>query len=272
MDGHRVHPVPVSTPLTKEMEQWNGKDVVYVLALNNGKYYVGNTLHLTDRLAAHEHGGSTWTTLYRPLQVIDVFEGNAFAETVKTKELMEQHGIQNVRGGPWCTEVLEAATVSALEHEFRSAHGACYACGKSGHQIRECTSSRRYILPPRQVDQVDTRAYPSALWTTLDKGFGDSVGDTIMFSGQRDGRLDAYIKEGALYCHRATSADEWTIGGVVARASCILPRTSPAKYELLLTPLAQSGARVRGKAAVLRELGIQVPSQDKWEMSGITCL
>ena len=250
--------------------EWDGKQVVYVLALKNGKYYVGSTSHLSTRLAAHDNAtGSAWTSLYPPVRVMDVFEGNAFAETVKTKEMMEEYGIENVRGGPWCTQSIDPATVAALEHEFRAAHGSCYGCGQPGHMIRDCTSPRRYTLSPRS----NTNQIASALWTTLDKGFGDSVdGLKVVFSGQRDGRLDHLVKEGALYSYRKTSQDEWTIGGVVDKVECLLPKESPCKFELTLKPIPQSSTSLRGKSAVLREVGAPVPKWDKWEMSGITAL
>lgn len=114
---------------------------IYTLLLTNDKYYVGKTKldpevrlqqHLTDKSAV-------WTSKYRSLNVINTFKSNdSFAEDKRTKEMMMEYGIENVRGGSYCSVELPGWQVKALEHEFESINGQCYKCKKVGHISKNC--------------------------------------------------------------------------------------------------------------------------------------
>lgn len=80
---------------------------LYVLELENGKYYVGKTKCLANRLAQHRgKKGAKWTKRHKPI-------GNDFLETrimtypsdeaSLTRIYMKRYGIDNVRGGPYVT-------------------------------------------------------------------------------------------------------------------------------------------------------------------------
>jgi predicted GIY-YIG superfamily endonuclease len=78
-------------------------DYVYVLALEEGKYYVGTSEQLENRLLQHfDHEGSLWTRRYKPVRVIEIIEGDKQVEEHKTLEIMKKYGWQNVRGSHWC--------------------------------------------------------------------------------------------------------------------------------------------------------------------------
>ncbi len=80
-----------------------GVEYVYVLLLENQKYYVGWTENLSRRLVEHFSGeGSKWTQVHKPVRVIEITEGTKEYETQRTKDYMEMKGEENVRGGPWC--------------------------------------------------------------------------------------------------------------------------------------------------------------------------
>jgi len=78
--------------------------VVYVLKLENDKYYVGITYNFNLRYAQHECGaGAKWTRRHSPVSVLEIIpNASPELETVKTKEYMEKYGWQNVRGAFWC--------------------------------------------------------------------------------------------------------------------------------------------------------------------------
>lgn len=97
-------------------KQHNNKDrgrvrhwKLYVLSLEQGKYYIGITSYsdVMKRFNKHKNGkGSQWTKMYSPKSVIyteelgEVSESQAVtAETAKTVELIDKYGISNVRGG-----------------------------------------------------------------------------------------------------------------------------------------------------------------------------
>ena len=84
---------------------------LYVLKLENEKYYVGISLHVCQRLGAHFNGhGSKFTQKYKPLEVVEIvpmfdctsYEDAKIPENRKTFELMIKYGWKSVRGGDYC--------------------------------------------------------------------------------------------------------------------------------------------------------------------------
>ena len=77
---------------------------IYVLLLENDKYYIGFTRNLNLRLVEHWAGlmSSKWTTLYKPIRLIEVLLGNKELETLTTLRYMVKFGWENVRGGNYC--------------------------------------------------------------------------------------------------------------------------------------------------------------------------
>jgi predicted GIY-YIG superfamily endonuclease len=77
---------------------------VYQLRLESGKYYVGLTEDLPTRIADHWLGqGAQWTRRYRPLEVLKTQPGDRALEDALTIAMMVEHGMENVRGGSWCS-------------------------------------------------------------------------------------------------------------------------------------------------------------------------
>jgi len=79
--------------------------MIYVLELENKKWYIGITYNLNIRLAQHIGGsGAQWTKLHKPIRVAEVFyEGcNRHMEDEVTKKYIMEWGKENVRGGSWC--------------------------------------------------------------------------------------------------------------------------------------------------------------------------
>uniref|UniRef100_A0A6C0LYH9 GIY-YIG domain-containing protein n=1 Tax=viral metagenome TaxID=1070528 RepID=A0A6C0LYH9_9ZZZZ len=77
--------------------------MIYVLELENGKYYVGYS-EKTDNTRINQHfngQGSEWCKRYKPIKVIGTYDGCLYEENKKTIELMQLYGYNNVRGGKW---------------------------------------------------------------------------------------------------------------------------------------------------------------------------
>lgn len=81
---------------------------LYVLKLQQGKYYVGITSQTPEkRFQEHLHGRKTyWTEKYPPLEIYDTKDlGNSTIEesrkfeNIVTRRYMKERGINNVRGG-----------------------------------------------------------------------------------------------------------------------------------------------------------------------------
>ena len=79
------------------------KTTVYVLLLEQDKYYIGCSYDYKFRIDKHVNGhGSSWTKLYGPLKVIELLHDvDKIVEKDKTLEYMRKYGWQNVRGYCW---------------------------------------------------------------------------------------------------------------------------------------------------------------------------
>lgn len=113
---------------------------IYLLKLEQGKYYVGKSKDPINRFEDHINGnGSVWTTKYKPVELVKTFENcDEFDEDKYTKIFMNQYGINNVRGGSYVQVELDDQTVKLLEREMRSANNICFKCGSKEHYILEC--------------------------------------------------------------------------------------------------------------------------------------
>jgi len=113
---------------------------IYILQLSKGKYYIGKTDNLEKRAQEHLKGtASTWTRIYKPIGIEKIIsDASPFDEDRYTKEYMSLHGIGNVRGGSYVSEVLSDSQIKALQLELRNAKDQCTNCGKKGHFIKDC--------------------------------------------------------------------------------------------------------------------------------------
>lgn len=114
---------------------------LYVLQLEDGKYYVGKTKDIRRRVGEHASGsGSSWTTTHKPIKVMEVRPlTGAHDENNTTKDLMKKHGVDNVRGGSYTAVNLPEAVKSVLQSEIRAGSDACFKCGREGHFANKCT-------------------------------------------------------------------------------------------------------------------------------------
>ena len=79
---------------------------VYVLALEDGKYYVGLATHGCEfRIGEHcGNMGSKWSQEYEALHVIDFYyPASKKLEKQLTVYYAHKYGAANVRGGPYCS-------------------------------------------------------------------------------------------------------------------------------------------------------------------------
>jgi predicted GIY-YIG superfamily endonuclease len=132
--------------------QWQ----LYVLKLQEDKYYVGISIDIKKRMKEHESRlgrGSEWTRKYpiveklyhRPLI-------NEFEEDQEVKKLMAEYGIDNVRGGTYSMINIRPEQYNLLQREIWHAKGLCTTCGSSNHFSKNCrkinkTYKRRKNIP-----------------------------------------------------------------------------------------------------------------------------
>jgi len=117
---------------------------VYVLQLQNNKYYVGESMDKKRRIWVHENGnGSSWTKKHNVIQELKPLtkKQDDFWELSETLEVMNLYGIDNVRGSMFTNpnELSREDKVVAAQL-YCEKHNLCRRCGSNSHFIGQCNS------------------------------------------------------------------------------------------------------------------------------------
>lgn len=145
---------------------------IYVLELVDGKYYVGKTNNHSFGIEQHFNSNSSvWTRKYNPISVLEFISNcDDYDEDKYTRIYMDKYGIENVRGGSFCEEVLDEATLKMLEKMSNSAKNKCFICGKISHFAKECETCNNledidkclatletFISDKRELEKIDDK-------------------------------------------------------------------------------------------------------------------
>ena len=117
---------------------------IYILKLQNNKYYVGKSNDLETRLTSHKNGlASAWTKKYKPISVEKVIpNASSYDENKETIEYMGKYGIDNVRGGIYVTEALDNTQRSEINKQIWGANDCCTQCGRKEHFVNNCKETK----------------------------------------------------------------------------------------------------------------------------------
>ena len=113
---------------------------IYILQLEQGKYYIGKTSNPDFRIEQHfQCGGAIWTKKYKPLNALEIIpDCDDYDEDKYTRIYMDKYGIDNVRGGSFCEVILDESTIQLLEKMSKTTQNRCFTCGIFGHFAKEC--------------------------------------------------------------------------------------------------------------------------------------
>jgi len=136
---------------------------VYILQLEEGKYYVGKTEDPEYRIETHfASNGSAWTKKYKPLSVVEIVpDCDNYDEEKHTLKCMEKYGINNVRGGSFCQIRLSDENINTLQQIINGVNDRCYMCGSDQHFANKCRILKKknkmcqcptsYFAPHRKI-------------------------------------------------------------------------------------------------------------------------
>ena len=117
---------------------------VYVLQLEQQKYYVGESFNVNKRIQSHiNNGGSGWTRKYKVICSEKTITNpqDTLWELSETLEQMNIHGIDNVRGSmftkPFNLTKQEKIMAAQL---YCEKYNLCRKCGEPGHFINQCNN------------------------------------------------------------------------------------------------------------------------------------
>lgn len=133
---------------------------IYILKLQDGKYYVGKSNNVIKRYQQHVEGtGSSWTRKYKPITLEKtVAQQSAFDEDKFVKEYMSEHGIENVRGGSYVADELTQQQIDSLKAEIWGANDLCNKCGRESHFYKDCyakSDTEGNIISPPALSKID---------------------------------------------------------------------------------------------------------------------
>jgi len=128
---------------------------IYILKLENHKYYIGKTNNPSIRLESHfSSNGSAWTKKYKPLEVIEVIpDCDNYDEDKYTLKMMNKYGILNVRGGSFCQINLSNDNIKTIKQMLIFSNDRCYICGQSGHFGKDCKTLSISTIPEVDLNE-----------------------------------------------------------------------------------------------------------------------
>ena len=111
---------------------------IYILRLQQGKYWVGYTTELICSIKAFIDLND-WVVAYKPESIYKIIPAKAYRLDYEVKELMADAGIDNVRGGSWSDSVLPTSVIRTLTTEIiGNPDKICFMCQKQGHYVQDC--------------------------------------------------------------------------------------------------------------------------------------
>ena len=114
---------------------------VYVLKLQGGRYYVGESFNIRTRLIDHMNGrGSAWTRKYPVTEMVKPLtpKTDIFWELNETLERMRIHGSKNVRGSLFSSVLLTNNQIEMAIKLYCERHKLCWKCGSADHLAGSC--------------------------------------------------------------------------------------------------------------------------------------
>ena len=129
---------------------------IYILQLEQGKYYIGKTNNPQFRIESHfNFNGSAWTKKYKPTKVLELIpDCDEYDEDKYTRKYMDKYGINNVRGGSFCEIKLNENNIATLNQMSNGTNNRCFVCGSEEHFAKDCNKKEK----PIKIDKSNEKS------------------------------------------------------------------------------------------------------------------
>tara|TARA_E500000331_G_scaffold210293_2_gene201548 strand:+ start:8330 stop:8845 length:516 start_codon:yes stop_codon:yes gene_type:complete len=118
-------------------------DVIYILQLENKKFYIGSCpkSKLVKKLRQHRDGKAAcpWTRKHHALTCLKAIpQSFEHQVTIETEKAMKRWGIKNVRGGDYQKVLITPYQRRHVMRKLKWENNACWRCGRVGHLVQMC--------------------------------------------------------------------------------------------------------------------------------------
>ena len=115
---------------------------IYVLQLENNRYYIGKTINLKYDIKHNFNGnGVSFTKLYKPIYILQIYNCKESDEDECLNFYMQKYGKNNVRSGSFIYKTNEISDEYCGTSVYTSmCDKYCIKCHQEGHYCMDCTN------------------------------------------------------------------------------------------------------------------------------------
>lgn len=113
---------------------------IFILQLEQGKYYIGKTNNPQFCIESDFNlQESDWTIKYKPIELIKLIPNcDVYDEDKYTRIYIDKYGIQNVCGGSFVQNELDPSTITHLDPISYAINNKCFISSKEDHFAKVC--------------------------------------------------------------------------------------------------------------------------------------
>lgn len=128
---------------------------IYVLKLENNKFYIGSTKDIKQRMLYHKECPNEWIKKYPIINIYETIESitDIEIENNLVKIYMSNYGINSTRGGSFSELYLNHSQINFLIKELKYLKTICSICHQSGHSMQQCIED---VLSWETIDKEDS--------------------------------------------------------------------------------------------------------------------
>lgn len=121
---------------------------IYILELENNKYYIGKSNIPDIRIENHlNNNGSEYTKLHKPIRLIEIISDcDDYDEDKYTLQYMDKYGINNVRGGSFSEIQFSEEHIKIINRMINGAKNQCFLCGSKTHFVKNCDKKDEVVI------------------------------------------------------------------------------------------------------------------------------